>query len=65
MSPQQREAACAAFLAPMGLGYIRSFDNDTLWTLFDDAGNALIVSDNRSSMFFFAAQHDIIVHRLH
>lgn len=60
---QEREAACEAFLEPQGMGYIRSFDSDgmRIWTLFDDCGNARVISDNRSETFFFAAEHDIDV----
>lgn len=65
-TPEEREHACAAFLEPQGTGYIRSFDSDgmKMWALFDDCGNARIVSDNRSETFFFAAEHDIDVRML-
>lgn len=60
-TPEEREAACALFLEAQGLGYIRSYGDDAymLWALFDDFGKELIVSDNRSATFFFAAANDI------
>lgn len=35
-----------------------------LWILFNDDGQVVIVSDNRSRVFFFAAEHEIPLDRL-
>ncbi len=63
---EERETACAAFWEPQGAGYIRRFTarGTEFWALFDDCGVELVASTNRSSPFFFAAEHDITVRLL-
>ena len=43
---EERDAACAAFLEPQGLGYARQVidDGDIRWMLFDDEGDPLVIS---------------------
>lgn len=44
-------------------GYVREGDLDgvPVWTLFDDEGRALLITDNRSSVFFYAHGADMKV----
>lgn len=81
MPIDQQEAACDAFLEPDGLGYVRSMtpsqarlvapqlpeiDDDTqLWALFDGNGELLLLTDNRSSTFFKAAEDEISLRTVH
>lgn len=58
-----REKALDLLLRPRGEGYVREFDRDgePFWTLFDDRGNELLASTNRSAAFFYAAEHELTV----
>lgn len=48
---------------PHQTGYVRESDLDgvPVWTLFDDEGHALLITDNRSSVFFYAHGADMKV----
>lgn len=45
-SPDERDAACEAFLRPMGLGYAVPVvdDGDNRWMLCDDDGDPILIS---------------------
>lgn len=55
------------FELPCAMGYMREGDIDgvPVWTLFDDEGHALLITDNRSSVFFYAHGADMKVMTRH
>jgi hypothetical protein len=38
--------------------------DELLWVMFDDDGHVVLASDNRSKVFFFAAENEIPLHRI-